>query len=202
MSKSTYLHMYKCILVCLPLLLVFLSTCILGSLSTCQHVFSFVYFYCLSTCLLIFLSTNLLVFLSTCLRFILSICLLVFVSTGLLFIFSTCLRYNTFYLVYLYTCFLFYFLSYLPAYLSTCNLSTYFLSSVCLLPVYLPVCLRARCSRTLPFISVSATPKTRRIWRRPAAGTCVSNTGSRNRFSSIVYTPTITSSLINTLLLL
>ena len=160
MSKSTYLHMYKCILVCLPLLLVFLSTCILGSLSTCQHVFSFVYFYCLSTCLLIFLSTNLLVFLSTCLRFILSICLLVFVYTGLLFIFSTCLRYNTFYLFYLSTCFLStFYLIYLHTYLPvTCLLISFHQCVYCLF-IYLSACVHVALE---PFLLSLSLPRLKR----------------------------------------
>ena len=159
MSKSTYLHMYKCILVCLPLLLVFLSTCILGSLSTCQHVFSFVYFYCLSTCLLI-LSTNLLVFLSTCLRFILSICLLVFVYTGLLFIFSTCLRYNTFYLFYLSTCFLStFYLIYLHTYLPvTCLLISFHQCVYCLF-IYLSACVHVALE---PFLLSLSLPRLKR----------------------------------------
>jgi len=160
MSKSTYLHMYKCILVCLPLLLVFLSTCILGSLSTCQHVFSFVYFYCLSTCLLssylptclcsylpVYVLSFLYVYLFSYLLVYFLSFLPVYVIT--LFILSTCILvfFSTFYLIYLHT--------YLPV---TCLLISFHQCVYCLF-IYLSACVHVALE---PFLLSLSLPRLKR----------------------------------------
>ena len=155
LSTSTYLHMYKCILVYLP---VYLAPYQLVNLSSRLSIF------------IVYLPVQLSSYLPTCLSsylhvYVLSI-LSVYLSSYLpvfFFILYTCLLvfFSTFYLIYLSTCFLFYFLSYLPVYLFSFLLFILSTFLLIFLSTYLPVCLRARSPGTLSFISVSAAPKTR-----------------------------------------
>ena len=140
LSTSTYLHMYKCILVYLP---VYLAPYQLVNLSSRLSIF------------IVYLPVQLSSYLPTCLSSYLHVYVLsisVYLSSYLpvfFFILYTCLLvfFSTFYLIYLSTCFLFYFLSYLPFYLSSCLL------------IYLSACVHVALE---PFLLSLSLPRLKR----------------------------------------